>query len=348
MHAVVYAGPEQVDVRDVPEPGAPGPGRAVVQVALSGICGTDLHAVRGHLPGLTPGTILGHEFVGEVIATGEGVQRVHQGDTVMASDFAACGRCQWCDRTENWHCPHRAFFGTGTSFGPALAGAQAERVLVPHADTTLTPLPTGCSAEAAILIGDNLATAWTAVARERIEPGGCLAVIGGGAVGQLVALCAQVVAAGTVIVVEPNADRRAFAEAHGSVAVAPDAAAQLVRAVTGGDGADVVVDAVGGNSVLDAAFSLVRAGGHVVSVGVHSADQWAMPVAAAFSNEITISFAIGNSIPLRRQLAGMVAGGTIDPTVVIDSRIGLDDAPHAYASLLAQRSMKTIIDLRVS
>jgi threonine dehydrogenase-like Zn-dependent dehydrogenase len=218
-------------------------------------------------------------------------------------------------------------------------------VTVPHADTTLLVLPTGCSPDAGLLIGDNLATAWIAVERGRLQPGECVTVVGGGAVGQLTALCAQAVAAGAVVVVEPNPDRRRFAEAYGALVSTPEEAPGFVRDLTGGDGADLVVDAVGGNAALDAAVALVRRRGRVVSVGMHAADAWPMPVAAAFGDEISLAFAIGNSIPVRRQLATMIAAGAIDPTVVIDARVSLEGVPAAYETLRAQGSLKTVVEV---
>ncbi len=346
MLGVVFVGPGEVRVQEVPDPDQPPPLGALVRVALSGICGTDLHLVRGHLSGVAPGTVIGHEFVGEVVAVGARVERVRCGDRVMASDFTACGRCRWCDRREHWHCADRAFFGTGTSFGPPLAGAQAELVLVPHADTTLLQIPDACPDDAALLIGDNLATAWSALERARFAPGESLAVVGGGAIGQLVALCAQAAGAGPVIVIEPNADRRRFSEAQGMLASDTGEAEGVVKSITDGDGADVVVDAVGGTAALDAALFLTRHAGRTVSVGTHTNEQWTMPVARSFASESSLSFAIGDSIRTRDQLVRMVVGGAIDPTVVIDAHVDLAEAPCAYAALDKQELMKVVIKAR--
>ena len=342
MRAVIYTGPGAVALAEVPAPAIAEATDAVVKVTLAGICGTDLHVVRGDFPGMQPGAVVGHEFVGEVVEVGRDVRHVKPGDKVMASDFTACGHCGWCDRGGHWHCRQRAFFGTGTSFGPALAGAQAEFVRVPHADTTLGLLPAGCSEEAALLMGDNLATGWVAVERARLEPGECVVVIGGGAVGQLAALSAQAVGAGTVVVVEPNAARRAFAQAQGSLAAHPDEAAALLRRVAGETGADVVVEAVGGPGPMDLALTLAGPVGRIVSVGTHAAEQWAFPVARAFRDELTVGFAIGDGIRLRRRLLRLVAGGAFDPTVVIDARGRLDDVPDLYRRLAAQQCLKAV------
>jgi len=347
MRAVVYQGPGAVDIREVPPPELIHPRDALVRVRLAGICGTDLHVIAGDFPGIQPGAVVGHEFMGEVLSVGSAVTLFKPGDNVMASDFTACGHCHRCGRGDHWECRERAFFGTGTSFGPALAGAQAEIVRVPHADTTLAPIPRGCPDEAAILLGDNLATAWAAVERSRLEPGEIVAIFGGGAVGQLASLSAQAAGAGAAIVIEPNAGRRAFARANGGLVASPEDATALVAALTGGEGADVVIEAVGNQAALASAFEIVRKRGRIISVGAHSVESWSFPLAKSFANELTIGFAIGDSIRLRPRLLSLITTGVLDPTVVIDCRVGFSGAAEAYADLKAQRAMKALIDPRL-
>ena len=343
MRAIVYAGPGTVEFREVTEPVLQAPTDALVRVTMAGICGTDLHAVAGDFPGMAPGTVIGHEFVGDVVEVGAQVQGLRVGDHVMASDFTACGRCRWCGRGDHWECADRAFFGTGTAFGPALSGAQAELVRVPLADTTLCRVPEGCSDEAAILIGDNLATGWAAVERGRVEPGQVVAVIGGGAVGQLAALGAQAAGAAAVVVVEPNAARRDFAQRHGSLAAAPDNAEALLRRLTEGEGADAVIEAVGSPGPLRSAFGLARKRGTIVSVGAHADESWALPLAQSFAEELTLTFAIGDSIRLRQRLLPLVRTGMLQPEAVIDARLPLHDAADAYRGLKTQQIMKAIV-----
>lgn len=343
MRAVVYQGPGTVAVEQVADPAILESTDALVRVTLAGICGTDLHAIKGEFPGVTPGTVIGHEFVGEVVEVGRGVRRIRQGDFVMASDFTACGQCRWCDRAEHWHCGQRAFFGTGTAFGPLLPGAQAEYVRVPFADKTLGILPENCSPEAALLMADNLATGWVAIERADTQPGETVVVIGGGAVGQLTALAAQTIGAGAVIVVEPGEPRRNFAMRHGALAVAPQQALEFVARLTDGDGADVIVEAVGGNGPLDLAATLVRPRGRVVSVGAHVADTWPLPVSQGFREELSLSFAIGDAIRVRRRLLQVVTSGALDPTVVIEARGALAQAPELYARLARQEVLKAVV-----
>jgi alcohol dehydrogenase len=347
MRAIVYESPGSIALRDVPSPEIRHAGDAIVRVGLAGICGTDLHVIAGDFTGIAPGAVVGHEFVGEIIAAGPGVTRLKVGDKVMASDFTACGHCRWCDRGDHWECSDRAFFGTGNSFGAELSGAQAEIVRVPHADTTLGLVPKGCSDEAAVLIGDNLATGWAAVERGGLLPGEIVAVIGGGAVGQLASLSAQAAGAGVVVVIEPSEARRAFARANGALSASPDEAGDLVARLTNGDGADVVIEAVGGPGPLSSAFDLARKRGRIISVGAHATEHWPLPLARSFANELTLAFAIGDSIRLRPRLLALVATGALDPTVIVDRRIGFSAAAEAYRDLKTQKIMKAVIDPRL-
>lgn len=344
MRAVVYQGPGIVTLRDVPPPRLEQPGDALVRVDLAGICGTDLHVINGDFSGIQPGAIIGHEFVGEVIALGSAVARFNVGNRVMSSDFTACGRCGRCDRGDHWECRERAFFGTGTSFGPALPGAQAEIVRVPHADTTLGLIPKGCSDEAAILLGDNLATGWAAVERGSLLPGEIVGIIGGGSVGQLASLSAQAAGAGAVIVIEPSDTRRAFARANGSLSAAPEEARLLVDRLTDGEGVDLVVEAVGAAATLTAAFEIVRKRGRIMSLGAHAAESFTFPLAKSFANELTLGFAIGDSIRLRPRLLSLITTGALNPAVVVDRRTGFAGAEKAYADLKTQKILKAVID----
>ena len=249
-------------------------------------------------------------------------------------------------RGDHWECPERAFFGTGESFGPPLSGAQAEIVRAPFADTTLAKMPSGVSDEAAILVSDNLATGWAAIERARLEPGESVAVIGGGAVGQLASLAAQAAGAAAVVVVEPSEARRDFARANGALPAEPQAARDLIAKLTDGDGADVVVEAVGATATLTNAFDLVRKRGRVVSVGAHASAEWPLPLARCFADEITLSFAIGDAIRLRSRLFALIRSGVLDPTVVVQERLSMDQVLEGYRKLREQQILKAVIDPR--
>jgi alcohol dehydrogenase len=342
MRAVLFVGDGAVRVESVADPVLVDPTDALVQVRRSAICGTDLHAVA-HAEHVPRGTVLGHEFVGELIEAGPAVQGHRVGDLVVGADFTACGRCWWCRRGDHWECPHRRFFGTGSAFGPALAGAQAELVRVPFADAVLRPVPDGVSLDAAVFLGDTLATGFAAVQRADTRPGDTVAVLGGGPVGQLTSLAAQACGAGVVLVVEPVAERRELAARQGALGSDPDGARGLLDQVTDGRGADVVIDAVGGRGGLDTAFGLVRRRGTIVSVGVHTDSAWPLPVDRAFADELSLRFAIGDLMRDGEALVALVRSGAVDPTVVASETVELADVPDAYQRMADRRTLKSLI-----
>lgn len=342
MRAIVFAGKGRVEVDTVPDPGVDEPTDAVVRVRRAAVCGTDLHVVA-YPSGLPEGFVLGHEFVGEVVDVGAGVHGHHRGDLVVGADFTSCGRCWWCRRGDHWECAERRFFGTGSAFGAALAGAQAELVRVPHADTVLQPVPDGVHVDAAVFLGDTLATGYAAVQRAALRPGDTVAVVGGGPVGQLASLAAQACGAGIVVLVEPVDARRDLAAAQGAVVAAPDDARTLVDRLTDGRGADAVIDAIGGARGLDTACALVRRRGTVVSVGVHTDPGWELPVARAFADELTLAFAIGDLARDAGPLLALVRSGAVDPAVVASETVPLGDVPEAYGRMAQRRTLKTLI-----
>jgi alcohol dehydrogenase len=341
VKAIVVTGPDELGVASVPDPRIQDPGDAIVQVRRAAICGTDLHVV-GHAG---ERFIPGHEFAGEVTETGGAVTAVSAGDLVTGADYTACGSCWWCQRGDHWHCPERRFFGTGTAFGPALDGAQAELVRVPYADAVLRPVPAGVSLDAAVFLGDTLATGYAAVQRAGYRPGDTLAVIGGGPVGLLTCVVGLAGAAGIVVLVEPVAARRDFAAANGALAAEPDSARALIGEVTEGRGADAVVDAVGGALGLDTALYLVRRAGTVVSVGVHPEDVWSLPAARAFTDELSFRFAIGDFMRDAQPLCALLRAGVVDPTVVASERVSLDEVPAAYRRMAQRSTMKALVQL---
>lgn len=344
MKAVLYAGGGQVRVDSVSDPGVEAPTDAVVRVRRAAVCGTDLHLVA-HDEQLPRGTVLGHEFVGEVVAAGAAVLGHRAGDMVVGADYTACGRCWWCRRGDHWECAERRFFGTGSAYGPALAGAQAELVRVPFSDTVLRAVPDGVAPDAAVFLGDTLATGYAAIRRARVRPGDAVAVVGGGPVGQLTSLAAQAMGAGAIVVVEPVEARRALAAEQGALVALPDDARAAVDEATDGRGADAVVDAVGGPLGLDTAFGLVRRRGVVVSVGVQPDATWPLPVGRAFGDELTLRFVIGDLMRDGDALVALLRSGALDPRVVASATVGLDGVPQAYRDMATRRSLKTLIAL---
>jgi alcohol dehydrogenase len=335
--------PGDVRIGDQPPPVLADSTDAIVEVEYTGVCGTDIHAARGDLPGVPPGTVLGHEIVGLVADVGSAVTSLHVGQRVVASDFAACGRCWHCRRREHWHCPHRAFFGTGESFGPALDGGQTERVRIPFADTTLGVVPDQVDPLLAVLVADNFPTGYAAAARSRIQPGDVVAVVGGGMVGQLAAISAQLHGAAAVVVSDPVEQRRRAAVDTGNLAVEPQALVRTLHELTQDRGADVVIEAVGGSVGLDASLRACRAGGRITSVSAHMERSWAFPLAESFAREISMRFVIGNPMHSRDRLLSLAASGLLAPVCALMERRSLSEARSAYADMQHAVALKVVL-----
>jgi alcohol dehydrogenase len=341
MRAVVYH-QDGIRVAQVPDAIVRSPDDAVIEVSHAAVCGTDLHLLT-HPTGMSSGTVMGHEFVGLVVDVGSRVATLEVGDRVVAGDFTSCGRCWWCRGGRHWHCADRQFFGTGTTFGPELPGGQSELVRVPFADTCLRQLPKEVLPVEALVLGDTLATGYAAARSLQGTPGDVVAVLGGGPVGQLAALSAQLIGAAHVVLVEPVSERRSLAATLGCVAAAPDVARSVVDELTDGRGADGVIDAVGAPVGLDAATALLRRAGTLISVGVPSSASYELSADVCFDREITIGFAIGNFLRDADSLIGLLSSGLIPTEDLLDTGYSLEGAAEAYAAMQERRTTKAVM-----
>ncbi|RLK23887.1 threonine dehydrogenase-like Zn-dependent dehydrogenase [Micromonospora sp. M71_S20] len=255
MKAVTWHGVGDIRFSDVPDPKIQDPTDAIVKITTSAICGTDLHMVRGTMPGLRPGVVLGHEAVGEVVEIGPGVRNLSPGDRVIVPSTIACGYCSYCRAGYFAQCDNANPGGkrAGTAFfgGPEAAGGfdglQAEYARVPYASVGLVPIPDEVGDEQAVMLSDIWPTAWFGARLADVRPGETVAVFGAGPVGQLAVLSAYLQGAGRVIVVDGLEDRLAMARAQHAEVVnfnAEDPVETIVE-MTGGIGVDKVVDAVG-------------------------------------------------------------------------------------------------------
>lgn len=341
--SLMLRGPRQTEVVEQPRPQLRQPDDAIIRVTLAAICGTDLHPYRGELPGFRPDTVLGHEFVGIVEQVGAGATRVSEGQRVVASGVIACGRCWWCDRAEHYQCRHVSLFGYGGVVGTYVPGGQAELVRVPFADAVLHPIPPDVGDEQALFVGDVLATGWTAAVDGGVGPASVVAVVGSGAVGLCSVLCSRALGAATIVAVDSSAARRAGAGAAGATPVAPATALELVRDLTCGRGADVVIEAVGSDNALAAALSLVRPRGIVVAVGAHHATAFPLATGDAFARELSLRFAVGDSIRHRETLLSLIAAGRLDPAPLVSHRLPLAEAPAGYVLFDQGEAVKVLL-----
>ncbi|MEO7351206.1 MAG: zinc-dependent alcohol dehydrogenase family protein [Marmoricola sp.] len=274
MKALVYHGPGQKAWEEVADPVIVTPTDVIVRVDTTTICGTDLHILKGHVPAVTEGRILGHEGVGTITEVGSAVSTVAVGDRVIISCISACGACSYCHQGLYAHClADEGASGIGWIFGHLIDGTQAELVRVPFADNSVYKVPEGVSDEAAVMLSDILPTGFEIGVRYgHVKPGDVVAVVGAGPVGLASMMTASLYGAARIIALDLDANRLEKAKAFGATDVVDSGAedwADQVRAMTDGLGVDVAIEAVGIPATFAACIEIVRPGGSVANVGVH-------------------------------------------------------------------------------
>jgi len=333
MKALVYHGPGNKAWEEVPDPQLQQPTDAIVQVDATTICGTDLHILKGDVPAVTDGRILGHEGVGTVTEVGSAVSSLSEGDRVIISCISSCGSCEYCQRQLPAHClAEEGTSGIGWIFGHLINGTQAEQVRVPFADTSLYKLPEGVDDEAAMMLSDILPTGFEIGVRNgRVKPGDVVAVVGAGPVGLASVMTAGLYGAARVIAIDLDDNRREVAKTFGatdSVDSGAGAWQDEVMAMTDGLGVDVAIEAVGIPQTFEMCTDLIRPGGTVANVGVHGSpvqlnlqDLWIKDVA------ITTGLVSGTTTSM---LLKLVVQGKLHPEQFVTHRFGLDEVMDAY------------------
>jgi len=349
MRAVVYTGPGTVAVEDVPEPRMSEPDDAVVAVGTTAICGSDLHLLDGKTPGMRVGSVIGHEFVGTVVAAGSAAAPIREGQRVLGSFVIACGRCRSCDARRFNFCLERRALGMGTISGD-LDGAQAETVRVPHAPTNLLPLGADLDSlpdEKVLFCGDVLATGFYAAALSAIDRTDTVLIIGAGPVGLFCAAAARRSGAARVLVADTDSKRASFAHQVMGFESIDGAAADIIDAVaasTSGDGVDIVIEAVGAVPALKTATRCVRDGGRITIVGVYGAERYELPMGRLWVRGVDLRFSgMANVQAHWRDSVAAVAGGELDPTKVITHRVSLNDAVTGYELFRSKRALKVVM-----
>jgi len=274
MKALVYGGPGQKSWTDVPDPKIQNPSDVIVKVDTTTICGTDLHILKGDVPAVTKGRILGHEGVGTITETGSSVTGLKVGDRVIISCIKSCGHCANCKTGLYSHCMgEEGQAGIGWVFGHLIDGTQAEYVRVPYAENSLHLLPEGVSDEQAVMLSDILPTGFEiGVQYGRVKPGDTVAVVGAGPVGLAAIATAGLYGAATIIAIDLDVNRLEKAREFGATDVVLSGDADWkdqVLALTDGQGVDVAIEAVGIPATFGMCTDVARPGGNVANVGVH-------------------------------------------------------------------------------
>ncbi len=326
MKALVYGGPGQKTWQDVPLPELTDPQDAIVRVDAVTICGTDLHILKGDVPEVEPGRILGHEAVGTILEIGEGVQNLAVGDRVLVSCISGCGRCSYCRQGSYGQCRG----GGGWVLGHLIDGTQAEFVRVPFADTSLYPIPDAVSDESALMLADIMPTAYeVGVLNGHVSPGDTVAIVGAGPIGLAAITAAQLFSPAHVVAIDISSRRLEAAKRFGAghTVLASDSPQTLISELTGGLGADLAIEAVGVPDSFEMCTSLVRPGGRIANVGVHGTSV-TLHLETLWSKNVTITTGLVDTYSTPTLLR-MVSGGQLKPGFVTH-HFHLDEMLTAY------------------
>ncbi len=343
MRAVTYQAPGEVRVEEKPDPEVGSPDEVVVRVEATGVCGSDLHLYHGRIQ-IEPGFTLGHEYVGTVIATGDEVSTVSEGDRVLGAFLTACGECFFCLRGDFHKCDRGRVFGHGSTLG-SLQGAQADLLLVPRAEMTLRRVPEGLSDEVALFAGDVMGTGYHAVQALDLEPGASVAVLGLGPVGLCAVQVALAAGAETVLAVDSVEERLAMAESFGATPLhlTEDDVRGAVKKATEGRGVDGAIDAVGHPQALDMACRLARKAGTVSATGVYSTPV-ELHMGIVWIKSLTLRSGQANVIAHLDPVLERLASGELDPAPLVTHHMKLDDAAEAYAIYDRREALKIVLN----
>jgi alcohol dehydrogenase len=328
MRALIYHGPGNKAWEEVPKPTLQADTDAIVRVDAVTICGTDLHILKGDVPAVTDGRILGHEAVGTVEAVGASVKNVKPGDRVLVSCITACGSCRFCREGHYGQC----LGGGGWILGHKIDGTQAEYVRVPFADTSTYVAPDGVSDEELLMLADILPTGYeVGVLNSSVQPGDVVAVVGAGPIGLAAILGARLFSPSHIVAIDKADTRLEAAKQFGAdVTVNNEREDPLtvIRGLTDGLGADVAIEAVGVPATFELAAALIRPGGRVANVGVHG-EPATLHLEDLWIKNVTITTGLVDTYSTPTLLR-LIASGQVAASRFITHHFDLDDFMKAY------------------
>jgi alcohol dehydrogenase len=327
MKALVYHGPGKYGWEEKPRPTIKDAGDAIVRITTSTICGTDLHILKGDLPAVTDGRILGHEGIGVVEKVGPGVSEFHVGDKVIISCVTACLKCDFCKRGMYSHCRKG-----GWILGYLIDGTQAEYVRIPQADGSLYHFPDGADEEAMVMLSDILPTGFECgVLNGQVKPGDIVAIVGAGPVGMAVLLTAQFYSPAAILMIDLDDKRLAVAKQFGATTLINSTdgnAAQRVMDLTKGTGVDVAIEAVGIPATFGICQAIVAAGGRIANVGVHGKPV-ELHLEKLWDRNIALTTRLVDTVTTP-MLLKVVRSGKLQPSKLVTHRFALKDIMKAY------------------
>jgi alcohol dehydrogenase len=343
MKALTYLGPGKKEVMEKPKPKIEKETDAIVKITKTTICGTDLHILKGDVPTVEEGRILGHEGVGIIEEVGSGVKNFKKGDRVLISCITSCGRCENCKKGLYAHCEDG-----GWILGHLIDGTQAEYVRIPYADTSLYPIPEGVDEEALVMLSDILPTGFEiGVLNGKVQPGQTVAIIGAGPVGMAALLTAQFYSPAEIIMVDLDDNRLEVAKKFGATQVVNSSdgkAIEKIMELTDGKGVDVAMEAVGIRATFDICQEIVKPGGHIANLGVHGKSV-EFHIEKLWIRNITLTTGLVNttSTPM---LLKTVQSNKLKPEQLITHRFAFSDIMKAYevfGNAAKEKALKVII-----
>jgi alcohol dehydrogenase len=338
MKALVYHGPGKKAWEEKPKPSILEPSDALIRITKTTICGTDLHILKGDVPEVTDGRILGHEGIG-VVEVGSAVTGFKKGDRVLISCISACGKCDYCKKAMYSQCEKG-----GWILGHLIDGTQAEYVRIPFADNSLYHIPEKADEEALVMLSDILPTGFECgVLNGQIKPGDTVAIVGAGPIGLAVLMTAQFYTPAAIFMIDLDENRLAVAKSFGAthtIDSGQENALARIMELTANKGVDVAIEAVGIPATFELCQSIIAPGGHIANVGVHG-NSVSLHLETLWSKNITITTRLVDTATTA-MLLKTVSSQKLDPAKLITHRFALQDIEKAYDTFQNAAREKTL------
>jgi len=327
MKALVYHGPGKKNWEEMPKPKIIETTDAIVKILKTTICGTDLHILKGDVPTVSVGRIIGHEGVGIIEETGSSVSNYKKGDHVLISCITSCGKCEFCKKAMYSHCENG-----GWILGNTIDGTQAEFVRIPYADNSLYPVPKDADEEALVMLSDTLPTGFECgVLCGKVQPGNTIAILGAGPIGMAVLLTAQFYSPSEIIMIDLDDNRLDLAKSFGATHTINNAdtdAVKEVMKITHNRGVDAAIEAVGLPRAFELCEKIVGVGGHIANIGVHGKSV-ILHLEKLWSKNLTITTRLVDTVSTP-MLLKTVNSGKLDPNILITHHFKLNEIIKAY------------------
>ncbi|HLY70813.1 MAG TPA: zinc-dependent alcohol dehydrogenase family protein [Puia sp.] len=343
MKALVYHGSGNKSWEEKPKPGIQNSTDAIVKIIKTTICGTDLHILKGDVPEVIDGRILGHEGVGVIEEIGDAVTNFKKGDRVIISCITSCGKCENCKKGMYSHCE-----SGGWILGHLIDGTQAEYVRIPYADNSLYHIPAGSDEEALVMLSDILPTGFECgVLNGKVQPGNSVAIVGSGPIGLAALLTAQFYSPAEIIMIDPDDNRLELAKKFGATHVinnSKENASEKVKQITHGEGVDTAIEAVGIPETFELCELIVAPGGIIANIGVHGKSV-ELHMENLWSQNITITTRLVDTVTTP-MLLKTIQSEKLDSKKLITHHFKLSDINNAYdtfGNAAREKALKVIL-----